>query len=144
MARGSKTVVVDSTTYMITHWSASKGLKIMARLTKLLGESVMHLTGGSKANLTEEEKKSQVENSLALAVRALCDKLDEEVVLQTVKEILETTCEGPTSAQADFEIRFSGRMGHLFSVMVETLKFQYADFLDGTGGLLSRFAPVTK
>lgn len=103
----------------------------------------MHLTGGAKP-MSEEEKKAQIENSLALAVRALTEKLDEEVVLQTVKEILETTCEGSTSAQMDFESRFSGRMGHLFSVMIETLKFQYADFLDGTGGLLSRFAPVTK
>lgn len=143
MARGSKTVVIGEHTYLITHWSASKGLLIMARLTKLLGESIMHLTGGAKPT-TEEEKKEQIENSLALAMRALCEKLDEALVLQTVKEILETTCEGPTSAQADFETRFAGRMGHLLSVLVETVKFQYADFFEGTGGLLSRFAPVTK
>lgn len=36
MAKGSKTVVLDGHTYLITHWSASKGLKIMARLTKIV------------------------------------------------------------------------------------------------------------
>ena len=81
---------------------------------------------------------------VAAAIRALTSKLDEDDVLELVKSMLEKTCEGTTSAATDFDIRFAGSMGHLFSVLAETLKYQYADFFGGAGGVLEKLARLAK
>lgn len=61
------------------------------------------------------------------AVRALVERLDEDEVLKTIKDLVDTAeCDGK---KIIFETHFQGKIGHLFKVIFAVLEVQYSDFL---------------
>ncbi len=61
------------------------------------------------------------------AVRALVERLDEDEVLQIIKNLVDTAeCDGK---KIIFETHFQGKIGHLFKVVYAVLEVQYSDFL---------------
>jgi len=114
----TREITVDDKSYSVTQFSASKGMKMLTRLVKILGEPMAAFFSDPDA---------EMELAFPAALAALSDKLDEDVVLQTVKELVEslTTSEGPVQ----FDTYFAGQFGHLFKVLGKILEVQYGDFL---------------
>lgn len=114
----TREILVDGQSYSVTQFSASKGMKLLTRLVKILGEPMASFLSNPDA---------EAEGAFQMALGSLSEKLDEDVVLNTVKELIDclSTSEGPIQ----FDTHFAGRFGHLFKVIGEVLKFQYGDFL---------------
>src|SRR5688572_16496070 len=97
--RQVKEVIVGEHTYSITQFSATKGLKLLTRLTKIIGEPIAVLAG-------EGGLDAEVSGKLmGQAIKALADKLDEANVIQTVKELLEGVTRN--GAPINFDIDFA-------------------------------------
>lgn len=128
----TREILVDGQKYNVTQFSASKGMKLLTRLVKILGEPMASFLSNPDA---------QQEQAFQVALGSLSDKLDEDVVLNTVKELVDSvsTSEGPIQ----FDLHFAGRFGHLFKVLGEVLKIQYGDFFGvlvakGSGALAKK------
>ena len=113
----TREILVDGESYKVTQFSASKGMKLLTRLIKILGEPMASFFSNPDA---EQEMAFQV------ALAALSDKLDEDVVLATVKELIDSLSDG--DGQISFDTHFAGRFGHLFKVLGKILEVQYGDF----------------
>jgi hypothetical protein len=118
----TKSVTVDSETYEVTQFGASKGMKMLTRLTKILGEPMGMLFA---------EDNAEVDKALPLALKALSDRLDEEMVLDTVKQLL--TGIRNHDGEIQFETHFAGRLGHMFKLLSKVLEVQFGDFLGVLG-----------
>ena len=113
----TREVMVDGKKYSVTQFSASKGMKLLTRLVKILGEPMASFFSNPDA---EQEIAFQA------ALAALSDKLDEDVVLNTVKELIDSLSDAEGSIQ--FDTYFAGQFGHLFKVLGKILEVQYGDF----------------
>ena len=116
----TRDVLVEGRTYQVTQFSATKGIRMMTRLTKILGEPMGFLFASEKAD---------ADQMLPLAIRALADKLDEDVVLDTVKQLLEGVRD--SNGEIQFETHFAGKMKLLFGLLAKVLEVQYGDFIGG-------------
>lgn len=134
---------VDGVKYATTQYPATKGLKLLTRLSKIIGKpmGVLTATGGLDAEVTPD--------LIGSAIEALTSQIDEEIVDKIVKDALVSTeVLGEEGRRPlNFDIDFAGRYGHLFKVLKEVLAFQYGDFFDGVvgaGALLRREGKGTK
>ena len=120
---------IDDLHYTITMLPASEGLAIFTRLIKLVGKPFAALSnsGGLDAEVSAK--------LLGLALEALAENLDEEVVQKTIKDLMKSAIVNGQQASKIFDVHFAGRMGHMMKVLVFILEVQYKDFLDGLGGL---------
>lgn len=124
--------------YEIMHFTPTKSIPLMVRIGKILGQPLAALFGADD-NMT-------VESVLPVVVGALTDRLDEQMVLNTIKELFEGATAKDDKGQYqhfEFDLQFMGRLGHMMKVVREILKFQYADFLEGAGvkGLVRQLTP---
>lgn len=131
----TRDVLVEGRTYQVTQFSATKSIKMMTRLTKILGEPMGFMFADEKANADE---------MLPLAIRALVSKLDEDLVIDTVKQLLEGVRD--SNGEINFEVHFAAKMGLLFKVLGKVLEVQYGDFFGGlvANGFGRQLSPVTK
>lgn len=120
----TRDIVVEGRTYQVTQFSATKGIKMMTRLTKIIGEPIGFMFSNEGAD---------VDQMLPMAIRALSDKLDEDMVLDTVKQLLEGVRNH--EGELEFDQYFSGKMGLLFKILGKVLEVQYGDFF---GGLIAK------
>ena len=86
MARDVTEKTIDGEDYIITQFGATKSMKVLTRLTKIVGEPIGKVAGGI------EPGKSVLDQNLdgqmiGAAIKALADNLDEDVVITTVKEL---------------------------------------------------------
>lgn len=117
---------LDEESYTITMFPADQGLKVLSKLVKLIGEPMMEL---AKMN----NDKEAMFDHLAAAVRSLSMRLDDENVVSLCKQL--SSCvikhgDGSQTIDKKFNTHFSGRIGHMFKLLVEVVNFNYADFLD--------------
>lgn len=122
-------IVVDDRTYSVSQYSATKGLKLLPKIVKVIGKPLSVLSGaGLDAEVTGE--------LLSGAIGDLADALDEGAFERMTKEILETTrMMSPESRELVFDVDFMGRYWHLIKLLKEVISFQYNDFLAGITGL---------
>ena len=140
---------VDDVKYQTLHMPTLKSLKILTRLQKILSEPVGKAISAFKIDNNQgQEKKENEENEekkekgffdqnikmdfLGEAVTALGERLDEDVVVSTIKEILvsvEYKNESGKYAKVDFDFHFLGKIGRLYKVVWNVLKINYEDFL---------------
>lgn len=118
--RYEQEVVVDGEHYLVHQFPATKAMKMLTRIVKLIGEPVSVLSDGFNSDAKE---------ILPKAVRALAERLDENVVEQTVKDLLRSVFQGGTCVADRFDTHFQGRIGHMFKLLAEVLRYQYGDFL---------------
>lgn len=116
-----KTVSVDGKSYVINPYMASKGIRLLARLTKTLGLPLAHLLGGGG--------KADAGVVLPLAIQALTDRMEEEAVLQLIKDVLSSTLYENIPVSDVFDEHFQGGYGRLFKLLGEVVRYQYEDFL---------------
>ncbi len=108
-------------TYSITQFSGTKGLKMFTRLVKLIGEPAAMMFDKGESEMSGEV--------LAPMIKALASNIDESIVENLVKDLLEgVRCDGK---EIQFDIHFAGNFGELFSVIRAVLEVQYGNFLSG-------------
>lgn len=128
---------IDGHSITITMLPPDQALKILTRLVKVVGEplAVFAEAGGLEAAVTGDLIKK--------SVQALAEKLDEDDVVKTVKELMECVLIGGKQGKQVFNAHFAGNLGHLFKVLQAVLEVQYGDFL-GELVALRRLSSATK
>jgi len=136
MGREAVDKIIDGTNYTITQFGATKSMKLLTRLSKIVGEPLGEIASGfdSKKNLLDQEFDGKM---IGHAVKALVDNLDEDHVVDTLKQLLSCVLHNGATLDKTFDIHFQGRLGHMFKVVFAALEVQYKDFLGGIGELVS-------
>lgn len=118
--RELRDVLIDGKNYSFQQFSATKGTRLLARVMRIIGEPMGFLAGALNKTASPE--------LIGKAVKALTEKLDEDTVERTVKDLLEgARCEGKPVV---FDIHFAGQYGHLFRVVKAAMEAQFGDFFD--------------
>lgn len=108
-----KTVTINGEDFLLTTMPATKGLKVLKQITKLIGPSFGELTKGAESN----------ENVIAPAIQKLVENLDEVEVEMLVKEMVSSATKG--SITINFDSEFSGEYGKLFHLVKEIAEFNF-------------------
>jgi hypothetical protein len=109
MAIGQKQVTINGTDYLLTHFPAMRGTRILKQLTKILGPSLLAMQGEGEDKMTK-------------AIEALFDNLDNGVE-QLVVELASSATRG--SAGINFDMEFAGAYDKLFLLVKEVVEFNF-------------------
>lgn len=107
MAIQQKTVQVLGTDYMLTHFPAMRGTRVLKQLTQLIGPSLATLQGGG---------------DLGAALNILFENLDGNVE-QLIVELVSTASKG--SMAINFDMEFAGAYDKLFLLVKEVVDFNF-------------------
>lgn len=107
MAIGQKHVTILGTEYLLTHFPAMRGTRVLKQLTKLIGPSLASLQGGG---------------DLGAALNILFDNLDQNVE-QLIVELVSTASKG--SVGINFDMEFAGEYDKLFLLVKEVVEFNF-------------------
>ena len=76
------------------------------------------------------------------AFEALSERIDEDIVLDTIDELLSDVSyvsgDQYQNLAGSFELHFQGNIFHLFKVVKKVLEVNYSDFLSGLTGVLGK------
>ncbi len=120
MQNNQRTVNVDGTDYMITHFKTSQGLGIKAQLIKIAAPLIASANG-------DKEQEINIQ-SMALAIT---NSLDRGEIVTLCKELVSCTYKG--SQQINFDLEFMGRYDVLFNLVKEVLDFNYSSVFRALG-----------
>lgn len=123
----SKVLDIEGKSYKINTLPPSRAIKLLSKITKIVG-GPMALMAGNGGD------ESKVEELIPQAMSVLVDKLDEDVVLGIVKEMV--SCVFVDNKSINFETEFMGKLGVLFDLCREVLEVNYSDFLGKISGLM--------
>lgn len=134
MGRDVTERTVDGEEYTFTQFGATKSMKVLTRLSKIVGEPIGKVAGGIEPgkSMLDQDLDGQL---IGAAIKALTDNLDEDVVVNTVKELCSCVLYKGGTLDKTFDIHFQGRLGHLFKVVGAVLEVQYGDFLGALGDI---------
>lgn len=107
MAIGQKTVTIKDTQYMITHFPAMRGTRVLKQLTVLLGPSLASMQGGG---------------DLGAALTILFDNLDQNVE-QLIVDLISTVSKN--NVGLNFDMEFAGEYDRLFMLVKEVVEFNF-------------------
>lgn len=107
MAIGQKHVNILGTDYMITHFPAMRGTRVLKQLTTLIGPSFAALQAGG---------------DLGAALNILFSNLDQNVE-QLIVELVSTCSKG--SVGINFDMEFAGEYDKLFLLVKEVVEFNF-------------------
>lgn len=131
MPREPKTKVIehdgDTFAFICTPLPATKGLAILTRLTKMVGQSLLMLAARGAKGM-----EGVPDDIMAFTTQTLVERLEEDVVIATVKELC-ATVQAKDHGElkgATFDALFSARMFLLFQVVQYALETNYSDFFD--------------
>lgn len=122
MARELVEKYVGDQKYQIAEFGTTESLKMLTRLSKILGPSFSMAMSGAKL----KDKQAQTE-LFGKAVGELTQRLDEEEVVALAKKLVECCLKGE-GAKINFEMEFKGKLGHLFKLLKAVLEVQYGNF----------------
>jgi len=115
-----KQVSYGNDQYIIRMMPPSQAIKILARLTKI--------TGGSIGSLAGSKKKEENGDVIAKAFASMADRLDEDLVLKTVHDLM--SCVDKEGQVVNFDKDFVGKVGTALSLCKDVLEVNFSDFLD--------------
>lgn len=117
-----KDVVLGEDTFTIVAFPATKGIKHLKTLTKLVGPSMATLFGA-----TEDDSESDV---IGKAMSLLIDNLEDVQVEVFFKELLTSTTK--QSMAINFDQEFSADYGKLFKLVREVVQLNFGNvFTEG-------------
>jgi hypothetical protein len=144
---------IDDRLYEIFFLPPKKSLSVLYKIIKMGGEP-LGIAGDIMASFQWGEIKS-ISSLLDLklppgliqhAVSSLINRLDEDAIMSIVDDVMQyvhvKTEHDRGTRQIQFELDFSGRIGHLFKVLFAALEVNYADFLGGNGGFAAKLHQV--
>lgn len=121
--------IIDGEAYTFAYLPPRIALSLLSKIIKLIGPSI-----GAIANDADDGEIDEKEINVGEAARLLCDRLDENEIMSMINTLLsQVTHEGKGDVIKSFDVIFTGRIRHLFSVVKKSLEVQYADFFDGKG-----------
>lgn len=122
---------IDGHDWMVTQFPAGEGIKLLTKLTKLIGPTIAGLAGDVKkpSDLANMKLDSKV---LQIALEQLASKLDEDNTLDLVKRLLAGTRKDGEEVIQTFDIAFQGEYLTLFKVLGFVLKVNYSSFFKGS------------
>lgn len=106
-----KTVTIDGEEYMLTQLPATKGIKVLKQIIKLVGPAFAELSKGDGDDI------------VSLALDKLFDNIDEVDVEQLVIALASTASKG--SMSVNFDQEFSGKYDRLFKLVKEVVEFNF-------------------
>lgn len=139
---------VDGRLYEFEQFSTTVALKTLSKLTKLLGEPIVLALGAiKKTDAAKAKKGDKVKTALdtdlsdldtavlGQAVRSLIDRMEENEVVELVKQLTSVglLCDHKPVL---FDEHYRGETSHLFKVLSASLSAQYGNFL---GAVTARF-----
>ena len=110
-----KTVTISGEEYLISTIPATKGIKLLKQITKLVGPAFSEL-------IRSGEVDSNI-NPVGIALEKLFDNLDSVDVENLVKELVNSASKG--SVAINFDMEFSGDYAKLFMLVKEIVEFNY-------------------
>lgn len=129
MAKELRQVVVGDRSYEIGQMNPFKSLRIFTRLTKMIAPSAGKALDGMSL---DTEVGAEAFGKL---LEALGDRLDENAMEQTVRELLENVMyEG---RKVEPIVHFMGDVPHMLAVAAKVLEVEYGGFLPFVRSLLS-------
>jgi len=131
--RGNIVKEIDGQTYEIWHLPTEQAIKMLTKLTKIVGEPVGKAVSGLKSSSGSILDADVDYDFIGAAIGILTNKLDEDEVLGIVKTILKyvnkkTEKGGFIEANLD---DFQGRIMHLLNVVRASLEHNFSDFFAG-------------
>ena len=131
-----QTIHVDEMRYNVSPFTTSKGVILLTDLMLILGQPMMNLIGVLKEGQKKQQKFSEMDLSsvdLNAIMSGLYARVDSHTLDNLFKRMLECTFEEHKSQSlaSIYDHHFQGRYLHLFKVVFETFKVQYADFWNG-------------
>lgn len=125
--RETKREEIDGTIYELGHLSPGEAIKVLTRITKIIGKSIDKDSLGDATNIIGSDASG--------IIGKLVEQLDEELTLTTIKQLLSQVriCEGEKTILVSnvFEVHFAGRIYHMLKVVTASFKHNYSDFLAG-------------
>jgi hypothetical protein len=118
---GQKEVSIDGDEYAISLFPAGQGLKLLSKLTGLLGGPLAKLAEGPEAEGAEDSGQL-----LGAAMASLCENLEKTDVVALVKELLSVV--QVNGQKLPFDTHFAGKYGPLLKVVKEVVEHNYSDF----------------
>lgn len=138
MARETIQKVIDGKNYEFSQYGAKQGLKMLLRLSKIIGEP---LAMGMSAFYGQGGKTESIKGDvLGRAVKALMSNAHEDEVLDLCTKFSseDMLCDGK---KIDFNSHYEGNFGLMFRVIQAALEVQYGNFFDALAELSSARAP---
>jgi hypothetical protein len=142
MGRQVESRTIDGRLYEFYQVSPKIALKVLTRVTKLLGEPLGILGGqlaGSKKDGIAALLEQDTSELLPKAVSLFVTRLDETEVQQVIDWLLEPvhvqTEDDKGTRRIMFERDFQGRIGHLMKVVLAALEVNFQDFFSENSGL---------
>lgn len=132
---------IDGHTYEFQTMGAKQSVKMLIRLSKILGEPISiaasFLAGPGK--LSEREISP---DAIPSAVKALLARVDQDDALDIIETLTSKNvlCDHKPIV---FDKHFEGRLGHLFQVLKAALEVQYGNFIEGILGEVGSLRPAT-
>ena len=115
---------IGDRTYCITLFAPTRALKLLARLTRLLGEPM--------AVMAAADQGTKALELLPKATRALMERLgDEDEVVGLVKDLL--NCVSRDRKPITFDLEFQGRLGDMMKLLSKVVEVQFQDFYTALG-----------
>lgn len=122
--------VIDGEGYIFYFLPPPLALKILTRLLKILGPGAgKFLDGGKLSDLLDRE----AEEAIAPIIEAISERLEEDLVWQTIEQLLAYT-KTDKNANLAIQTHFEGKPFHLLKVVTGCLKHNYSDFFKGSIG----------
>lgn len=127
-----KEIEIGGSRYTIRMFTPTKALKVLTRLTKLVGEPLAQAANGMDKDLAEV---------LPRIVHTLIERLDEQEVERLIKEdLIDAVLFEGVPVKQIFDLHFQGRIGDLFKVLIEVVKYNYQDFFKGLAAATGKLA----
>lgn len=157
MAKQPVKATIDGLVFEFFPLPPRTAIKIMARLTKLIGEPIGALgdaafsgaKGAEKGKILAQILSANLDDGLAKAMRSLSDRLDEDEVYQTIELMIEGVQGKMPGDQGtrplNVDVDFEGEIGLLFKVIGKYLEVNFKSFFQGikTGAQVLRSRPMT-
>ena len=122
-----KEVTIGNTTYMLTSYKTTLGLKYMKQLGKLLGPAFLELQKTAETTSASKKSKEKAEEqAFFAAAQTLLDNLDNVDFENLVAGLISNgvTKNGMT---VNFDIEFSGQLDDLFLLLKEVASFNFGN-----------------
>ena len=127
MSREVETVSIDGEKYACRMMPATKGQKVLIRLTELVGRPALVMAAGA----VRGEGDVQLHDLIEVGTRIIFERLTDEEADASIKDVLDgVMVEGGGDVLKNFDEHFRGRILHLYKVFAWALEVNYRDFFD--------------
>lgn len=121
-----KEIVINGNSYDLEHLTARRGIAVLVKLIKILGEPFAHLMSVHQGGLTDLLKAHLSAEQLGEVVTVLASKLEEEDLCKIIDELFRGSLRNGKDWKWDIELHDSYR--ELFELLKGALEFNYGSF----------------